>query len=91
MPGLYREFGDELPPHLQECGFSLFYFHSADWWARYFRRSSSVDIELIDDFGGEGSNLMLRWEPIPNRTHAARIDNGRNLTWIRIVLRRKAE
>jgi hypothetical protein len=49
-----------------------------------------VDIELIDDFGGEGSNLMQKWEPIPDRTHAARIDNGRNLTWIRIVLRRKA-
>ncbi len=90
VPGLHEEFGDELPPHMQESGFSLFYFHSPQWWRRHFQRCGTVDIELIDEFDGEGSDLMLKWEPIVDRTHGARIDRGRNLAWVRIVLRRKS-
>ena len=90
LPGIYQEFADLVPDYLTEYWWSdFYYFHSFDWWERHFRRCNSVDIEFIDDFDGEGNNMMIKWEPIPDRMKLVRIDNGRNLSWIRMVLKKK--
>ena len=90
LPGIYREFADLVPDYLTGHWWSdFYYFHSFDWWKRHFRRCISVDIDFIDDFDGEGSKMMLQWEPIPDRMNLVRIDNGRNLSWIRMVLKKK--
>lgn len=90
LPGIYKEFDDIVPDYLKEHWWSdFYYFHSFDWWKRHFKRCGTVDIEFIDDFDGEGNNLMMKWEPIPERMKLVHIDNGRNLSWIRMVLRKR--
>lgn len=90
LPGIYKEFDDVVPDHLKEHWWSdFYYFHSFDWWKRHFKRCGTVDVEFIDDFDGEGNNLMMKWEPIPDRMQLVRIDNGVNLSWIRMVLRKR--
>ncbi len=32
---------------------------------------------------------MMKWEPIVDRMRLVRVDNGRNLTWIRVMLCKK--
>lgn len=44
---------------------------------------------MIDEFDNSGSDIILKWEPIVDRTNAGRNDNGKNFTWIRIILNRK--
>lgn len=90
LPGIYREFDDLVPEYLAAYWWKEFYyFHSLDWWTRLFRRSGTVDVEVADDFGGNGNEIMMQWEPIPDRMRLVRIDAGRNMTWLRIVLRRR--
>lgn len=90
LPGIYREFDDLAPDYLIEHWWSdFYYFHSLDWWKRHFRRCGTVDIEFADDFDGDGNAIILQWEEIPDRMQLARIDNGRNSCWFRLVLKKR--
>jgi len=90
VPGYKKDFEDGIPELLIDHKYeSHLYFHSPKWWNNYFKRSGRVNTELIDEFDGNGSDLILKWEPIVDRMDIARRDNGENLTWIRIVLNRK--
>lgn len=90
LPGIYKEFDDLVPEYLKEYWWSdFYYFHSFDWWKRYFTRCGTVDIECLDDYDGEGSRIMIKWEAIPDRMQLVRTDNGRNLSWIRLIIRKK--
>lgn len=90
LPAIYKEFDDLVPDYLQEHWLSEFYyFHSFDWWKRHFKRSGTVDTETVDDFDGYGNEIMMKWEPIVDKMRMIRVDNGRNLSWMRMVLRKK--
>lgn len=88
--GIYKEFDDLVPGYLKEHWWNdFYYFHSLDWWKRHFKRCGSVDIQFSDDFNGDGNDIAMKWESIPDRMQLVRIDAGRNLSWFRIILRKK--
>ena len=90
LPGVLKEFDDLVPEYLKDHWWNdFYYFHSKEWWERYFRRAGSVDIYFSDDFDGEGNEIMLKWEPIPDRMQLIRTDNGRNLCWFRLIVNKK--
>ena len=90
IPGLLKEFDDLAPGYLQEHWWNdFYYFHSLDWWKRYFRRSGTVDIDFADDFDGYGIEMALLWEAIPGRMQVVRDDKGRNICWFEIILTKK--
>ena len=92
LPGLYAEFEGLVPDYLAEHWWpDLYNFHSFDWWKTYFLRCGTVDIECVDDFDGEGNAIMMKWEPIPDRIRLVRADRGRNLSWIRMVLKKSGD
>jgi len=90
LPGIFKEFDDLVPDYLKEHWWNdFYYFHSLDWWRRYFRRCGTVDIIFADDYDGYGSEMMPLWEVIPDRMHLIRTDNGRNLCWYRLVVKKR--
>ncbi len=98
VPGFYQEFeGDlpaNLPEHLQSYWDSciLCTWHSAEWWRRHWLKTNQVDVLLADNFpDGEGYHTYLRWERIIRyKEKIAEDDAGRNITFVRLVARRKA-
>jgi SAM-dependent methyltransferase len=97
LPGFYGDFEGDLPealpehlkPYWESC--VLCAWHSADWWRRHWHKTGQVDILLADNFpDDEGYQTYLRWERIiqyPEKL--AEDDNGRNITFLRLVARRK--
>ena len=97
LPGFYRDFEGDLPealpqhlkPYWDSC--ALCAWHSAEWWRRHWHKTGQVDILLADNFpDGEGYQTYLRWERIiqyPQKL--AEDDKGRNITFLRLVARRK--
>lgn len=87
--GIHKEFNDLVPEYLREHWWNEFYyFHSLDWWKRHFRRCGTVEIEFSDDFDGDGNEIAIKWEAIPDRMLMARTDNGRNLCWFRMIVKK---
>jgi len=97
LPGFYKDFEGDLPDNLPEhlkpywASCALCAWHSADWWRRHWHKTEQVDILLADNFpDNEGYQTYLRWERIiqyPEKL--AEDDNGRNITFVRLVARRK--
>jgi ubiquinone/menaquinone biosynthesis C-methylase UbiE len=88
--GLYKEFDDIVPEYLKPLWWNdFYYFHSIDWWKRHFKRCGTVDIEFTDDFDGEGNDIALKWEAIPDRMELVRTDAGRNLSWFKIIVKKR--
>jgi SAM-dependent methyltransferase len=97
LPGFYHEFEGVLPeslpehlkPYWDSC--ALCAWHSADWWRRHWARNSGIDILLADSFpDGEGYQTYLRWERIMEYPEKiAQDDDGRDITFVRLVARRK--
>ena len=96
VPGFYHEFeglppGD-IPEHLKQYWAScmLYTWHSAAWWKRQWLKTEQVDVEIADDFPDkEGFRTYLEWERIigyPQKI--AEDDEGRNITFERLVVRR---
>lgn len=62
VPGLLKEFEDEVPEKLKPYWDSEWYsFHTPLWWSKLWRRAGVVDIEVADNLP-EGWNLWMRWE-----------------------------
>ncbi|HOG02024.1 MAG TPA: class I SAM-dependent methyltransferase [Clostridia bacterium] len=97
VPGIYREFNDGIPEYLQ-LHVAAFLddfktWHSPEWWREHFARAGNTDIELIDAFpDGEGNMLYGKSSRIDRSDDEDSFyndDNGRNITFVRILVRRK--
>jgi len=97
VPGFYAEFEgsppEDIPEHLKQYWEScmLYTWHSAAWWERHWRKTEQVEIEVADNFPEkEGYQTYLEWERIigyPQKI--AEDDQGRNITFSRLVVRRQ--
>ena len=97
VPGFYNEFQGDLPENVPEhlkgywdsC--MLYSWHSGEWWKRHLLKTGQLDIELVDNFPDkEGYQTYLEWERIiryPQKI--AEDDAGRDITFVRLVVRRK--
>lgn len=92
-PGLYDEFTGDVPDYLETVwNPSFFNWHSAAWWRWHWEKTRLVRAELADNFPDrEGFGIFWRWEEIMDRQDEPRlvhIDNGRNITFVRVIARR---
>jgi SAM-dependent methyltransferase len=97
VPGFYNEFEgtppEDIPDHLRQYWGScmLYAWHSARWWKKHWLKTEQVEVEVADDFPNrEGYLTYLEWERIigyPERI--AQDDEGRNITFSRLVVRRR--
>lgn len=95
--GLTSELGGEIPAHLREwwAQDQPWCFHSAAWWARHWGRTGILDIEVADTLA-DGWRFWLDWLRLIAPENATEIraleaDAGRNLGYVRVVGRRRAE
>lgn len=98
VPGLVREFADEVPDKLKPYWDSQWYsYHSPAWWSRLWRRSGVVDIETADNMP-RGWELWLQWETTAKASglwqrsgdiELLTADGGEYLGFTRMVARRK--
>jgi len=74
IPALTREFDDGgVPDHLlPHWAWDMYTFHSPEWWARLWRFSQSIEVE-VSDLLPDGFNVWLHWEKVQ-----ASLKNGRN-------------
>ncbi|MGY5878924.1 MAG: methyltransferase domain-containing protein [Candidatus Thorarchaeota archaeon] len=96
VPGFYTDFKgtlpEDLPDHLKQYWEScmLYTWHSANWWKKHWLKTEQVTIETADNFpNNEGYQTYLEWERIigyPQKI--AEDDEGRNITFSRLVVRR---
>lgn len=90
--GFVDELGECPPPHLAEwltLEPALRSMHSSAWWRRHWQWSGVVDVELADCLP-EGWSMWLQ-EIAPDNLleiQAIQSDQGRNMTYNRIVARR---
>lgn len=99
VPGLAAEM-ETLAPHLAPYWEPDYWsFHSADWWARHWRRSGLIDVTTAD-FLPEGWKDWLRWDEAcealgyrsePKVAEMLRVDAGRTLGFARVAGRRRHE
>ena len=97
VPGFYSEIEgtppEDIPAHLRQYWEScmLYAWHSAAWWKRHWLKTEQVEVEVADNFPNkEGYLTYLEWERIigyPERI--AQDDEGRNITFSRLVIRRR--
>lgn len=97
VPGFYEEFHgdlpDNLPDHLKQFWEScmLYSWHSVEWWKRHLLKTMQLDVELADNFPDkEGYQTYLEWERIIRyKDRIAEVDEGRNITFGRLVASKK--
>ena len=93
--GVMQEVTAQVPQHLQEYWTQDFWcLHSINWWRHHWERTGLVDIEVADTLA-DAWRLWAFWHRIAwpdNTTEIAAVeaDAGRNLTWVRMVGRRRA-
>ncbi|OIJ16273.1 SAM-dependent methyltransferase [Anaerobacillus arseniciselenatis] len=98
VPGLMKEFEDEVPVKLKPYWDSEWYtYHSPNWWSKLWRRSGLVDIEVSDTMPN-GWNLWLKWETTAKQSgfwgrngdiELLTADGGEYFTFTRLVARRR--
>lgn len=90
--GLVRD----VPEHLREFWTQDFWaIHSAAWWQRHWERTGILDVEVADTMP-DGGQLWLDWQRAVAPDNATEIkaveaDGGRNLTYVRLVGRRREQ
>jgi SAM-dependent methyltransferase len=95
--GVMQEIDNPVPAHLREwwTGDQAWILHSADWWRRHWLKTGIMDIEVADRLPN-GWRLWLDWLRLiaPDNTTEIRTvetDAGRNLGYVRVVGRRRAD
>lgn len=91
VPGVLREIEGEVPEHLRELWVDHFLaYHSPSWWKKHLERSGQIKIEVADPLeDGEGSRIFRHWDWLNSGGQGAAVkDDGRYLTFIRLVGRR---
>jgi len=92
--GLVQEMPTPVPEHLREFWTQdLWSVHSVGWLRRHWERTGLVDIEAADKMS-DGWRLWIDWQrrKSPNNTAeiaAIEADAGRNITYTRLVARRR--
>ena len=88
---------EQIPAHLREwwAQDQPWSFHSAAWWKRHWGRTGILEIEVADTLA-DGWRFWLDWLRLiaPENTteiQAVESDAGRNLGFVRVVGRRRAE
>jgi len=100
VPALTREFDDGGAPGymLPYWDWSMYSFHSPEWWARLWRFSRGIEVEA-SDFLPDGFNVWLHWEKTLKSSGLMKrggdielleADGGRYLSFGRIVGRKTA-
>lgn len=98
VPGLVKEFEDEVPAKLRPYWDNeWYYWHTPVWWSRLWRHSGMVEVEVADNMPG-GWDIWLKWETTAKASglwqrngdiDLLRADGGDYLTFTRVVARRK--
>jgi SAM-dependent methyltransferase len=90
VPGILKEFEGRLPEHLQPYWEPEFYsWHSPDWWRLHWLHTGIVEVECSDSFEDcEGYGIFRRFEEALNGPQMISIDQGRNITFVRTIVRR---
>ncbi len=64
VPGLLKEFADEVPDRLKPYWENeWYYWHSPTWWSKLWRRSGVINLEVADNIPN-GWDLWLKWETV---------------------------
>lgn len=63
IPALTKEFDDSGAPDymLPYWDWSMYSFHSPEWWSRLWRFSQNIEVE-VSDLLPDGFNIWLHWE-----------------------------
>ena len=92
VPGIYQEFEGDAPDYLGKLWEPEFYsWHTPAWWRRHWSRTGLVEVLLADAFpDGEGTRIFKAWEMIvsDNPDSLIQADDGRNITFVRMVAQR---
>jgi SAM-dependent methyltransferase len=90
VPGILREFDGPVPEYLRSYWQADYYsWHSPAWWQTHWERTGMVSVELCDTFpDGEGYRIFQRFEQAVQGDHMITLDGGRNITFVRTVVRR---
>ncbi|MGE5558198.1 MAG: SAM-dependent methyltransferase [Bacillota bacterium] len=95
VPGIFREFEDGVPDYLKKhWNPEFFNWHSPHWWRRHWERTGLVHVETADTFPErEGFRIFKVWELIMDRCQGdngglIHTDDGRNITFVRMIARR---
>ncbi|HEX6506227.1 MAG TPA: methyltransferase domain-containing protein [Chloroflexota bacterium] len=98
VPGVTREIGADIPPHLSlywEWDFCS--FHSPEWWRIHWVKTGMVDVSSAD-WMPDGWKLWLKWLEVceevggrssPDEAAMLRADAGRYLGFARVVGQRR--
>lgn len=92
--GLIQEIDGELPEHLRTFWTQdVWALHSADWWRRHCERTKLLEITTTDTMD-DGWKLWscwhrLAWPDNVSEIAAVEEDAGRNLSYVRVVGRRR--
>jgi cyclopropane fatty-acyl-phospholipid synthase-like methyltransferase len=92
VPGILQEFEGLAPDYLRSHWEPGFYaWHSPGWWSGHWLHSGMVEVECADAFpNGEGYGIFQRFgEALHGEDTMVGIDAGRNITFVRTVVRRK--
>ena len=90
VPGLTKEFDDTGAPDyfLLDMDWSLYSYHSPEWWARLWRFSQCIDVEVSDHMPN-GYDVWRKWNSLLNYTDKTlESDKGNYLTFGRTVGRK---
>lgn len=104
VPALTREFDETGAPEYMKpyWDWSMYSFHSPEWWSRLWHFSQSIDVE-VNDLLPDGFNVWLHWEKVGLETFnkdrkdrrgdfdLLEADNGKYLTWGRTIGRKNAK
>lgn len=98
LAGFVDELPNNTPEHLAEllkAEPAMRSMHSAAWWKRHWEQTGIVDIELADSMP-DGWKLWLEWHKMVapdnhSEIQALEADRGQNLTYNRVVARRRVD
>lgn len=94
--GLTHELNGSIPSHLREWWEpSMCCLHSAEWWKRHWEKTGIVSVEIADNMP-DGAEAWLEWQRTICPENELEIktleaDKGRNLGYVRVVGRRRAD
>lgn len=91
VPGLLREIEGDVPEHLRKLWVEHFVaYHSAGWWKRHLKRAGLMKVDVADDLDdGEGARIFSLWDRLHSGGEEESVgDNGRHLTFVRLVGRK---
>ncbi len=92
IPGFFNEL-TETPEYLKPYWHTDFdSYHSPAWWRNLWEKAKSIDINIIDAFENkEGSKIWrdFAWILDPDGGKDINADNGRNITFLRLMATKK--